>query len=168
MGERRVQLGDLNRPPAGAAADARAEPTCRSRAPSDPRLDPVRERRDPGRPLAQLARPLAGREDDDRGAVADRRAVVRPQRVGDVGRAEQFLDSTSPDTCAAGFETAAARQRAATSAMSFSVHSPASMPSRACSAATDTESGHSGATRYGSSCSASTRRSSAPDDLPNP
>ena len=52
--------------------------------------------------------------------------------------------------------------------MSFSVHRPASMPSRACRAATDTESGHSGASRYGSSCSASTRRSSAPDDLPNP
>ena len=61
-----------------------------------------------------------------------------------------------------------ARLRDATSAMSFSLHRPASMPSRACSAATDTESGHNGATRYGSSWRASTRRSSAPDDLPNP
>ena len=42
------------------------------------------------------------------------------------------------------------------------------MPSRACSAAMLTESGHSGATRYGSSCRASTRRSWPADDLPNP
>ena len=63
---------------------------------------------------------------------------------------------------------AAARLRAATSAMSFSLQAPASMPSLACSAAMLTESGQSGASRYGSSWRASTRRSSPADDLPKP
>ena len=61
-----------------------------------PRLDPVRERRDPGRPLAQLACPVAGRQDDGRGSVADRSAVVRPQRVGDVRPGEQVLGRHRP------------------------------------------------------------------------
>ena len=64
--------------------------------------------------------------------------------------------------------TAAARLRAATSAIWASVQAPASMPSLACSAAMLTESGHSGASRYGSSWSASTRRSSPAEDLPKP
>ncbi len=84
------------------------------------------------------------------------------------GRPSSSEAATEPDTCASGLDSAAARLRTATSAMSFSVHRPASIPSRACRAATDTESSHSGASRYGSSCRASTRRSSAPDDLPNP
>jgi hypothetical protein len=42
------------------------------------------------------------------------------------------------------------------------------MPSRACMAAMLTESGHSGATVYGSSCMVSTRRRCPADDLPNP
>ena len=48
------------------------------------------------------------------------------------------------------------------------LQSPASMPSRACSAAKLTETGQSGATREGSSWRASTRRSCPADDLPNP
>jgi hypothetical protein len=46
-----------------------------------------------------------------------------------------------------GRAAAAARLRAATCAMSFSLQSPASMPSLACNAAMATESGQSGATR---------------------
>ena len=54
---------------------------------------------DPGRPLAQLAGPVAGRQDHDGGAVGDRRAVVRAQRVGDVGgyRAGRSTDHLAGD-----------------------------------------------------------------------
>ena len=63
---------------------------------------------------------------------------------------------------------ASARLRAATSAIARSVTIPASRADLACSAATLTESGQSGAVTYGSSCSASTRRSRPAEDLPNP
>ncbi|SLI17259.1 Uncharacterised protein [Mycobacteroides abscessus subsp. abscessus] len=42
------------------------------------------------------------------------------------------------------------------------------MPARACRPAIDRASGHSGATRYGSSCMVSTWRSVPAEDLPKP
>ncbi len=166
-----MQFGHVDRPrrprplDAAPAADGTAS---RSRAPSEPESTWC------ANPLIQ-----AGRSHSSRARAADAMiTTAAPSPTGaqscarsgsaTYGRASNSEAVTEPDTCAAGFPEAAARLRAATSAMSFSVHRPASRPSRACSAATDTESGHSGASRYGSSCSASTRRSSAPDDLPNP
>lgn len=61
-----------------------------------------------------------------------------------------------------------ANESSATCAICSAVHFPASRPSRACRPAIDTESGHSGATVYGSVCSASTRRSVPALDLPKP
>jgi hypothetical protein len=63
------------------------------------------------------------------------------------GRPSRSAAGSVPDTWACGLAAAAARLRAATSAISFSLHAPASIPSRACSAAMLTESGHSGASR---------------------
>ena len=65
-----------------------------------------------------------------------------PQWLGDVRPADQFLGGDL-----AGDLGLRVRPRgcAATSAISFSLQRPASMPSRAWSAATLTESGHSGA-----------------------
>jgi hypothetical protein len=84
------------------------------------------------------------------------------------GSASNASTPAAPRTCACGLVTASVRHRAATAAMSRSLHSPASSPSLACNPAIPTESGHSGATVYGSSCSASTRRRFPAEDLPNP
>ena len=64
--------------------------------------------------------------------------------------------------------SAAAKESSATWAICSAVHLPASSPNRACRPAIDTESGHSGATLYGSVCRARTRRSVPAEDLPNP
>src|SRR5258708_29839890 len=92
VGERRVQSGgaDAGRPgrAAGLGGRRRGGQVAGSQR---RRVDPVLEAGDPGRPRAQLARPLAGGEDHDRGPVADRRAVVRAERFGDVGLAEQLV-----------------------------------------------------------------------------
>ncbi len=55
-----------------------------------PRIHLVREPADPGRPLAQLPRPRRGRDDHGRGPVADRGAVVRPQRFRHVRPRQQL------------------------------------------------------------------------------
>src|SRR5215472_9861609 len=92
MRERRVQLGDLDPGGPGRAAGLGGGRRGGQIAGAQRRrVDPVLEAGDPGRALAQLARPLAGREDHDRGPVADRRAVVRAQRLSDIGLAEQLL-----------------------------------------------------------------------------
>lgn len=52
--------------------------------------------------------------------------------------------------------------------MSRSVQRPASIPARACNPAMDSASGHSGATRYGSSCMVRIWRSVPAEDLPKP
>ena len=46
---------------------------------------------DPGGPCAQPGSPFGRGEDHHRGPVADRRAVVGPQRLGDVRPADEFL-----------------------------------------------------------------------------
>ncbi|CFR71396.1 Uncharacterised protein [Mycobacterium tuberculosis] len=56
----------------------------------------------------------------------------------------------------------------ATRAICSWVHLPESSPNRACSPAIDTESGHSGATVYGSVWRDSTRRSVPAEDFPKP
>jgi acetyl-CoA C-acetyltransferase len=81
---------------------------------------------------------------------------------------QQAAASLEPVTCAYGFDSASRRLRTATSAISASLHRPASMPIRACSPATATESGSSGASVYGSSCRAIVRGRSPADDLPKP
>ena len=71
-------------------------------------------------------------------------------------------------TCAFGLSSAALRARAATAAKSASVALPASISARACSAASDTGSGQSGASTYGSSWRARILPRSPSDDLPKP
>ena len=108
VGERRVQFGYLD------AAIAAARPAARPLPPPGrarrrrhgqqvpraqrPRVDPVREPGDPGRPRAQLPGPRRRRDDHHRGPVADRGAVVRPQRFGHVRAAPATRRPRPPRT----------------------------------------------------------------------
>src|ERR1017187_45819 len=92
MGEGCVQFGDLDtrgscRPPGGSGRRRRGQVARSQRS----RVDPVLEPGDPGGPRAQLAGPVGGGEYHDGGSVADRCAVVSPERIGDVGAVQQFL-----------------------------------------------------------------------------
>jgi hypothetical protein len=97
VGERRVELGGVHtsrsrRAPGGGRGRGRGQVP----RPQRRRVDPVLEPGNPGGPLAQLAGPPRRCQDHGRRPVADRRAVVRAERVGDVGLAEQSLDRYLP------------------------------------------------------------------------
>ena len=112
----------------------------------------------PGRVLPQLAGPVTGGQHDRRRAVGDRRDVVAAQRIGEVRPGQQLVDRTRRAR-RESVRGAALMESSATWAICSAVHFPESSPNRACRPAVDTASGISGATVYGSVCSASTRRS---------
>ena len=153
VGERRVQLGDVDRcrrpTPAFARRPARSTATSvRSRSAEGGGLDAVVDAADPRRAVAELAGHVVGGEHHGGGAVGDRRAVVLAQRA-DEHRLGQQRSSAGWSPLQLGVrvvERRRARLRATTSAISSSVTVPASSTARAWSAASDTESGHSGPT----------------------
>ena len=107
VGERRVELGDVDR--AGVAAGGRLGRRRGRRrrgqvaGAEHRRLDAVLETGDPGRVLAQFAGPVAGGQHDRRRAVGDRRDVVAAQRIGEVRPGQQLVDArwpASPSRCA--------------------------------------------------------------------
>ena len=91
--ERRVQLGDVERPcrprlgtgRAGGLRDREVTQT------EGHRFDPVVDPADPCGPGAQLSGSVVGREDHGTGAVGDRRAVALAQRVHDRLHREEVL-----------------------------------------------------------------------------
>ena len=139
----------VSTPPASAARAAAVADgaVVRSRAPS------TAESTRCSNPVIQAGRAHSSRAR----SPAARMATAAPSLIGaqscarsgsaTYGAASRSAEEYSPASCAPGLSRAAARLRTATSAISFSVHSPASRPARACRAAMLTESGHSGATR---------------------
>ncbi|CNU97736.1 Uncharacterised protein [Mycobacterium tuberculosis] len=87
------------------------------------------------------------------------------------GSAKNGRASSSPTVIGGSTEStrrALVKESNATRAICSWVHLPESSPNRACSPAIDTESGHSGATVYGSVWRDSTRRSVPAEDFPKP
>ena len=172
VAERRVELGDVDR--AGVTAGRRLRRRRRRRrrgqvaGAQHRRLDAVLDTGDPRRALPQLAGPVAGGQHDRRRAVGDRRDVVAAQRICEVRPRQQLVDCCWPASRESTRGAAAANESSATCAICSAVHLPESSPNRACRPAIDTASGHSGATVYGSVCSARTRRRMPAEDLPKP
>ena len=103
--------------------------------------------------------------------IADAPSVIGAMSWRRRGSAKNGRASSS-SMLFAGFSesvrSATAKESSATCAICSAVHLPESRPKRACRPAIDTESGHSGATVYGSVCIASTRRRVPAEDLPKP
>ncbi len=103
--------------------------------------------------------------------IADAPSVIGAMSWRRNGSAK-YGRASSSSMLLAGFSESVRRHRAtessATWAICSAVHLPESSPKRACRPAVDTASGTSGATVYGSVCSASTRRRTPADDLPKP
>ena len=88
MGERRIDLGDVDRTGVATGGGRGRRRRRRRRGQiagaQHRRLDAVLDAGDPGRVLPQFAGPVAGGQHDRRRAVGDRRDVVAAQRIGEV------------------------------------------------------------------------------------
>ena len=103
--------------------------------------------------------------------IADAPSVIGAmswRRNGSAKNGWASNSSTVPPESSRSTRGPAAWASSATWAICSSVHVPASRPMRACNPAMLTESGHSGATVYGSVCRASTRRNVPAEDFPKP